>query len=88
MTGATAVQLLLWADDRQDWLLPARAAGGTRSRSAALAATTPRRCRCCATPSGYPNRCSWTDATTDDRFARDPYFADVDRCSLLAVPIL
>ena len=29
-----------------------------------------------------------TDATTDDRFARDPYFADVDRCSLLAVPIL
>ena len=28
------------------------------------------------------------DATRDDRFARDPYFADVDCCSLLAVPIL
>ncbi len=28
------------------------------------------------------------DATGDDRFARDPYFAGLDRCSLLAVPIL
>jgi signal transduction histidine kinase len=28
------------------------------------------------------------DATQDERFARDPYFAQVDRCSLLAVPIL
>ncbi len=28
------------------------------------------------------------DAASDDRFAGDPYFADVDRCSLLALPIL
>jgi signal transduction histidine kinase len=28
------------------------------------------------------------DATRDDRFARDPYLTDLDRCSLLAVPIL
>ena len=28
------------------------------------------------------------DATRDDRFARDPYFADVDCCSLLALPVL
>lgn len=28
------------------------------------------------------------DAASDDRFARDPYFTDVDRCSLMAVPIL
>jgi signal transduction histidine kinase len=28
------------------------------------------------------------DATGDDRFARDPYFTDLDCCSLLAVPIL
>ena len=28
------------------------------------------------------------DATSDDRFARDAYFADVDACSLLAVPIV
>jgi hypothetical protein len=29
-----------------------------------------------------------SDATTDDRFARDPYFAELDCCSLLSVPIL
>jgi GAF domain-containing protein len=29
-----------------------------------------------------------SDATRDDRFARDPYYADVDCCSLLAVPLL
>jgi signal transduction histidine kinase len=28
-----------------------------------------------------------SDATRDDRFTRDPYFADADCCSLLAVPI-
>ena len=28
------------------------------------------------------------DATRDDRFARDPYFADAGCCSLLAVPVL
>jgi diguanylate cyclase (GGDEF)-like protein len=28
------------------------------------------------------------DATRDDRFARDPYFARLDQCSLLVVPIL
>jgi signal transduction histidine kinase len=28
------------------------------------------------------------DAARDDRFARDPYFSDSDRCSLLALPIL
>jgi predicted ATPase/signal transduction histidine kinase len=86
MTGATAVQLLLWADDRQDWLLPAPAGG-----------TIPL-----GRPGGHhdvpmsvlryaqriPEPLLVTDAASDDRFARDPYFADVDRCSLLAVPIL
>ena len=28
------------------------------------------------------------DAISDDRFAGDPYFADVDRCSFVALPIL
>ena len=27
MTGATGVHLLLWSDDRHDWLLPAPAGG-------------------------------------------------------------
>jgi signal transduction histidine kinase len=29
-----------------------------------------------------------TDATRDDRFARDPYFAGLAHCSLLALPVL
>jgi hypothetical protein len=29
MTGATGEQLLLWSDDRQDWLLPAPGGGAT-----------------------------------------------------------
>ena len=31
MTGATGVHLLLWSDDRHDWLLPAAAAPLSRS---------------------------------------------------------
>jgi signal transduction histidine kinase len=34
-----------------------------------------------------PEPLAVVDATTDDRFARDPYFADSDRCSLLVLPI-
>ena len=75
MTGATGVHLLLWSDERQDWLLPAPGAAAP-SRSAAPATNTRCRCRCCATSSGPANRWSSADATRDDRFARDPYFAD------------
>src|SRR6185437_7329810 len=28
------------------------------------------------------------DATQDERFARDPYLAGLDRCALLAVPVV
>ena len=73
MTGATGVHLLLWSEERQDWLLPAEQAVPMsvlrylqRTREALVVA----------------------DATSDDRFARDAYFADVDACSLLAVPIV
>ena len=88
MTGATGVHLLLWDDDRQDWLLPAPDARRHRPGQRHRPANARCRCRCCATSSGRVNR--WSSATppADDRFARDPYFADVDCCSLLAVPIL
>jgi signal transduction histidine kinase/predicted Ser/Thr protein kinase len=88
MTGATEVQLLLWSDERQGWLLPAPdSAGGT----IALSGTSHER----AVPMSvlrYTQRTREplvvTDATRDDRFARDPYLADLACCSLLAVPIL
>ena len=86
MTGATGVHLLLWDSGRQDWLLPAPGGGtvpvsGTGHESAAPMSVL-----------RYVQRTREplvvADATRDDRFARDPYFAGADCCSLLAVPIL
>ena len=86
MTGATAVQLLLWSEDRQDWLLPAPAGGIGPLGGAGSHHDVP------VSVLRYARRLSEplvvTDATSDDRFAVDPYFADIDRCSLVALPIL
>jgi signal transduction histidine kinase len=85
MTGATGVQLLLWSDERQDWLLPVSDRG----------ALTPGTGIEHAVPMSVLRYFQRTreplvvaDATSDDRFARDAYFADVDACSLLAAPIV
>jgi signal transduction histidine kinase len=88
MTGATGVNLLLWSDERKDWLLPAQdGAGGI----IAIGGTGHER----AVPPSVLRYAQRTreplvvsDATRDDRFARDPYFADLVCCSLLAVPIV
>ena len=86
MTGATDVQLLLWDEDRQDWLLPVSGSGigpvsGTGHEPAGPMSVL-----------RYIKRTREPlvvgDVTRDDRFARDPYFADVDCCSLLALPVL
>jgi GAF domain-containing protein len=86
MTGATAVHLLLWDEDRHGWLLPAP--GG---RTVPVSGTGHDR----AVPMSVLRYARRTrkplvvaDAAGDDRFARDPYFADITCCSLLAVPIL
>ncbi|WP_432991970.1 AAA family ATPase [Dactylosporangium sp. CA-233914] len=91
MAGATDVHLLLWSDDRQAWLLPAPGGeGGVIPVSPGLETGHER-----AVPMSvlrYARRMRAPlvvcDATRDERFARDPYFTDVTRCSLLAVPIL
>jgi signal transduction histidine kinase len=77
MTGATGVKLLLWSEGGQDWLLPAPEGGGTVAPMSVLRYAQRTREPLVA-----------ADATSDDRFARDPYFADVTCCSLLAMPIL
>jgi signal transduction histidine kinase len=77
MTGATEVRLLLWSDDRNDWVLPASRTGG-----AALPSSVLRYARRLREPLAV------ADATRDDRFARDPYFAGLGCCSLLALPVL
>ena len=86
MTGATRVHLLLWDDDRQEWLLPAPDGSGPvlvsgAGRDHAVPVSVLRYARRVRDPLVV------SDATRDDRFTRDPYFADADCCSLLAVPI-
>jgi signal transduction histidine kinase len=88
MTGATGVHLVLWDEDRQDWLLPPTGGShGTRvpdgpGSGPGAPVSVLRYLRRTQEPLAV------SDATSDDRFARDPYFANVTSCSLLAVPVL
>ncbi len=87
MTGATGVHLLLWSDDQRDWLPPAPG----DADAVAVDGLDPER----ALPMSVLRYVQRTreplvvdDARHDDRFARDPYFADISCCSVLAVPIV
>jgi hypothetical protein len=86
MTGATGVQLLLWSDDRQDWLLPAPGGGAAPISGSGQERAVPPSVLRYAQRTGEPLLVA--DVTGDDRFARDPYFTDLTCCSLLALPIL
>jgi predicted ATPase/signal transduction histidine kinase len=86
MTGATAVHLMLWDADRQNWLLPPPGGGTMPASSTGQEGTAPMSVLRYVQRTREPLVVA--DATGDDRFSRDPYFAGVDRCSLLAVPIL
>jgi predicted ATPase/signal transduction histidine kinase len=86
MTGATGVHLLLWREDHQDWLVPASGKGGVPVSSAGREHAIPMSVLRYAQRTREPLVVA--DATRDDRFARDPYFADVGCCALLAVPIV
>jgi signal transduction histidine kinase len=92
MTGATSVHLLLWDDDRHDWLLPTPASTITPTGASTPTGGTGHEHELPTSVLRYVQRTGEplvvTDATRDDRFARDPYFTDLDCCSLLAVPIL
>ena len=85
MTGATGVYLVLWNDDRQEWLLPVSDRGTVPVSATGHEPEVPM------SVLRYVHRTSEPlvlgDAARDDRFARDPYFADAGHCSLLAVPI-
>ncbi len=86
LTGATGVHLLLWSDERRDWLLPAPDGGGVIAvDGTAHEAAVPMSVLRYMQRVGEPLVVG--DAGRDDRFARDPYFTDVGSCSLLAVPV-
>ena len=90
LTGATSVRILLRVDGSEDaWV--ARAPGQPDEPAVGLEAVF---------EAGLVARSAFryvertreplvvADAPSDDRFARDPYFAGLDRCSLLVVPVL
>ena len=88
MTGATGVHLLLWSEDRHGWLRPAPDAGGgtvpvsRTGHESAVPTSVLRYARRTREPLVV------ADAAADERFARDPYFAGLTCCSVLAVPVL
>ncbi|MDT7609063.1 MAG: hypothetical protein QOG96_3566, partial [Pseudonocardiales bacterium] len=86
MTGATGVHLLLWDNDRHEWLLPSPAGGTTPISGTGHEHHLPTSVLRYVQRTGEPLIVA--DVPGDDRFARDPYFTDVACCSLLAVPIL
>ncbi|MEV7627733.1 diguanylate cyclase [Actinoplanes sp. NPDC089786] len=87
MTGATAVRVLLRDEAGGGWILPADAIVGRPALPAAEAAgLLPLTAVRYAERTGEPMLVE--DASRDDRVARDPYFAGLDHCSLLVVPVL
>jgi signal transduction histidine kinase len=86
MTGATGVQLLLWDENQQDWLPPPPGDGTVPAADPGQEGTAPMSVLRYVQRTREPLVVG--DATQDDRFSRDPYFAEITSCSLLAVPIL
>jgi GAF domain-containing protein len=86
MTGATGVRLLMWDEHRQDWLLPAPGGGTIPANDTGQEGAAPTSVLRYVQRTREPLVVG--DATSDDRFSRDPYFTGADCCSLLAVPIL
>lgn len=86
MTGATDVQVALWDDDAEGWFLSATDGDSIPITQAATRGLLP------LWAFRYVERTEEplvvADATKDERFSKDPYFAGLARCSLLVVPIL
>jgi diguanylate cyclase (GGDEF)-like protein len=89
LTGATSVRIVLCDQESDDWYLPP--VSSARVTEVMPVAEAGRQCLLplsafhCVQRSG--EILVVEDATRDDRFARDGYFAGVECCSLLFVPI-
>jgi signal transduction histidine kinase len=86
MTGATGVHLILYGQDQGEWLLPTPGGGTVPAGESSQERAVPMSVLRYVQRTGEPLVAA--DATTDDRFARDPYLTGVGCCSLLALPIL
>ena len=93
LTGATTIGMLLH-DESHGWFLPSEAAPLPSGPLPVGPLPVERAVALGRIPLSAFNVVQRTqeplvvgDATRDDRFYRDPYFAGVERCSLLVVPI-
>ena len=87
MTGATSVRLVIWDDELLAWcLLPVGNGTAEPIESAAARNAVPLSVFRIVERTRAPLVVN--DAKLDDRFARDGYFSGMDRCSLLALPVL
>jgi diguanylate cyclase (GGDEF)-like protein len=82
LTAATEIHVVLCEPDTGQWRLYAAGAPPVPVEEAPL----PREVLRFVERTGEPLVVD--DATQDERFARDPYLAGLDRCALLAVPVL
>jgi signal transduction histidine kinase len=81
--GATRVVLALWDEEANDWVLQTDA-----QADAAEAAARHVPLSALHHAAGTAEPLLLADATTDKRFARDPYFQGMACCSMMVVPIL
>ena len=86
MTGATSVHLLLRDQNDHRWRVVTSDGGTVALEDAGRRRLLPLSVIWYAERTHEPLVVA--DATHDDRFARDPYVLNLDRCSLLAVPIM
>ncbi|ADP81353.1 diguanylate cyclase [Pseudofrankia inefficax] len=86
ITGSTGVRLLLRDQETHAWTVPLDEGGTISLEEAGRRKLLPPSVVWYAERTGEPVLID--DAIRDDRFSRDPYLATMDRCSLLAVPII
>ena len=83
MTGATGVHLLVWSEERQEWLpTPGVVAVDEAGPKLDAPMSVLRYVQRVREPLVVD------DVTRDDRFARDSYFSGARACSMLALPVL
>ena len=76
------MQLTLWSEDQQAWLPGPDGTVAAAGQEVDVPISVLRYVR------RMREQLVVDDATRDDRFARDPYFAGLTRCSVLALPVL
>jgi diguanylate cyclase (GGDEF)-like protein len=86
MAGATSVKVVLWYDELEGWALPSDGDGGAVPvEEAAANGQLPLSAFRYALRMEAPLVVE--DALQHDRFAQDPHFAGMQRCSLLVLPV-